>query len=90
MTWIQDTSPGSSPSDIEQTIYQEEMGIKNNALSTEIGVDCSCKDETRYDVQGSTLKISKLLTNVMDAVYHYYGSPSGIYLFHPCNHIGFS
>lgn len=91
MTQNQNTSLGSSPSDLEQAIYQNEMGIKKTpAFTTEVRVGCSCKDETSYNVHESTLKILKFLTNVMDALDHHSASPSEVYLLHPFNHIGLS
>lgn len=64
MTCKPDTSLGTTPSDLEQTIYLRETGIKKNTCPYYLERWC-CKDETRYNARESTLKISKLLTNVM-------------------------
>lgn len=65
-------SLGSSLSDLEQTIYQEETSIKKKKKNPcpDYHAGCSFKDETGYNVYESTLKISKLLTNVIDGSLH--------------------
>lgn len=61
------TSLGSSLSDLEQTIYQEETRIKKKKNTCpDYHAGCSFKDETGYNVYESTLKILKLLTNIID------------------------
>lgn len=88
MTCKQDSSLGTGPSDLEQTIYLEETEIKNTSPYYCAGY--SCKDETRYNVRESTLKISKLLRNEIDGSTQSSGPPRGERLLYLFNHVGLS
>lgn len=64
MTCKQDTSLGISPSEFEQTIYQDKIGIK--AIYPQYSTGYSHKNETSYIVFESTLRFLKLFTNTMN------------------------